>query len=422
MAWGLSALTLFASPWVLAGRGYVGLGTGIAYSANERFAETPALLDYDLGFRVGALTLGYGFDSGWRTELEAAYRRNELEIIEFADARGTVNSGLHDSVDTTSVMANVLYEFDLGIPLRPYVGIGLGWMRLDYELSVSGTGESILDDDASAFAYQALLGAGVALGRRWHVSADYRYVDHAKIDLATEMGERARTDHPIHQASLTLSYAFRDARAMSAAGPAGSGSGWYSELRLGSIAAEDSDIDDGQRDTNFDAFDIGAALSFAVGFARHRGEGGRGWRGELEVSRWENHADVIDFGKFRGEFRLSGPVEILAASANLIYDFAPEAKLRPYAGVGVGFADIDYDVTLYEDGSSTQYVDDSDSGFAAQVLLGVGVGLTERLEASLNYRYWWAPWVTLEDPQQTRLKTEHSAHLLMLGLRYRLGN
>ena len=420
MAWGCGTLAFVATHSAVAGGGYVGLGTGIAYSANERFAETPLLLDYDLGFRVGAVTLGYRFDGGWRAELEAAYRRNELEIIEFADARGTVNTGLHDAVDATSVMANALYEFDLGIPLRPYVGVGLGWMDLDYELSAADTGGPILDDGDSAFAYQAMVGMGVALGRRWHFSADYRYVGHAKIDLATEMDEPVRTDHPIHQASLTLSYAFHAAPARSAVAHPSRGPGWYTELRLGSIAAEDSDIEDGQRDTNFDAFDLGAALSLAVGFARHGGERRRGWRGELELSRWRNHADVIDFGKFRGEFRLSGPVEILAASANLIYDFAPQAALRPHAGLGIGFADVDYDVTLLEDGSASAYVDDSDSGFAAQVLLGVGVGLSERLEASLSYRYWWAPWVKLQDSQDVTLKTEHSAHVLMLGLRYRL--
>ena len=422
MAWGLGALSLLASPWVTAGRSYVGVGTGIAYAPNERFAETLVLLDYDLGFRVAALTWGYRFERGWRAEIEAAYRRNELEIIEFADARGTVNTGLSDTVDTASVMANALYEFDLVIPLRPYLGIGLGLMWLDYELSVFDTGAVILDDSESAFAYQAMAGVGVPLGRRWHVSADYRYVSHAKVDLETAMGEPVRTDHPIHQESFTLSYAFSDAPASPTVGDAQRAVGWYTELRLGSIAAEDSDIDGGQRDTNFDAFDVGAALSFAVGFARRGGDRGRGWRAELELSRWENHADVIDLGKFRGEFRLTGPVEILGASANLIYDFAPRATLRPYAGLGVGFAEIDYDVTLHERGLETQYVDDADSGFTAQVLVGVGVGLNERLEANLNYRYWWAPWVKLQDPQQVTLKTEHSAHALMLGLRYRLGD
>ena len=418
IAWAVCVLMTCGAPWAGAGRGYVGIGTGIAYAANERFAETPVLLDYDLGFRVGALTVGYEFDSGLRTELEAAYRRNELEIIEFADARGTVNTGLHDAVDAASVMANALYQFDVGLPLRPYVGVGLGVMRLDYELSVFDTEVRILDDRESAFAYQVLAGVGVPLGQRWQLSADYRYVGHAKIDLETTLGEPVRTDHPVHQASFTLSYAFAD-RPMSA--PAAENSrdvGWYTELRLGSIGAEDSDIDDGQPDTNFDAFDLGTAVSFAVGFARDRG---RGWRAELELSRWENHADVIDFGKLRGERRLSGPVEILGASANLIYDFAPGAGLRPYAGLGVGFAEIDYDVTLHTDGTATQYVDDADSGFATQVLLGVSARLTQRLEASLNYRYWWAPWVKLQDPQGVTLKTEHSAHLLMLGLRYRLG-
>ena len=421
MARGLGAAMLVVSSCAVAGAGYVGLGVGIAYSPNERFDETPVLLDYDLGFRVGALTLGYAFDSGLRTELEVAYRRNELEIIEFDDARGMINTGLGDAVDTASVMANAIYEFDLGLALHPYVGIGLGMANVSYDISVFDTGEVILDESEKAFAYQAMVGVGVPLGRRFHLSADYRYWGHAEVDFRTEVGDPVSTDHPLHQASLTLRYAFAASQPRpSAAVVEPAGGSWYSELRVGSIAAEDSDIDDGLRDTNFDAFDIGAALSFAVGYTRQR-DLQRGWRAELEVSRWRNHADVIDFGKFRGEFRLSGPVEILGVAGNLIYDFAPLASLRPYAGLGVGFAEVDYDVKLHEAGVTTQYVDDADSGFAGQALLGVSARLTRRLQASLNYRYWWAPFVKLKDPQQASLDTEHSAHILMLGLRYRLG-
>ena len=421
MAFGLDVLLLAASPCAVAGQLYMGLGTGIAYSGNERFDDTPMLLDYDLGFRLDMVTFGYAFDNGLRLELEGAQRRNDLEIIEFDDARGIVNTGLNDAVDSASLMANAIYEFDLGIVLRPYLGIGIGIAELDYELSDNYTDELILSDSDTAFAYQAIVGVGVPIGRRMHLSVDYRYWRHLEVDLQTEAGEPVSTEHPIQQASVTLSYAFGSVGTrQEAPGEEHEGTGWYNELRLGSIAAEDSDIEDGLVDTNFDAFDIGSALSFAVGYAWQRGSGGS-WRGELELSRWQNHADVIDFGKLRGEFRLSGPVEILGVSGNLIYDFAPRATLRPYAGLGIGFAEVDYDVTLHEAGVATPYVDDSDFGFAVQALLGVGVRVTSRLQVSLNYRYWWAPAIELTNPQQESLKTEHSAHALMLGLRYRLG-
>jgi opacity protein-like surface antigen len=426
MALLMGAAMLLTTPWVAAGQAYLGLGTSVVYSANEHFEETPVLLDYDLGFGSGALALGYAFDGGFRTELEAAYWSNELEIIEFDDARGIINTSLPDSVDTTSVLLNAIYDFDLGIPLHPYIGVGLGMANVDYQLSVTGTGEVLLDDNDTAFAYQAILGAGVSIGRRFHLGIDYRYWRNANVNMRTQSGEPVKTDHPIHKASVTLSYAFAGARSDRTAHPRPStgaapfGTGWYNELRFGSIGAEDSDIEDGQVDTNFDAFDIGTAVSYAVGYTWQRGNG-RGWRAELEASRWQNHADVIDFGKVRGEFRLSGPIDILGVAGNVIYDFAPRATLRPYLGLGVGFADVDYDVTLHEDGVATQYVDDSDSAITVQALVGLSVRLTQHIDASLNYRYWWAPSITLTDPQQISLKTEHSAHTLMLGLRYRMG-
>jgi len=423
MVFGLGVLLLVASVCAVADQLYLGLGSGIAYSGNERFDDTPVLLDYDLGFQLGILTFGYAFDNGLRLELEGAKRSNDLEIIEFDDARGLINTGLQDAVDSTSLMANVIYEFDPGIVVRPYLGIGIGITKLDYKLSNKANNDLILSDSDTTFAYQAIVGVGVPIGRRLHLSLDYRYWRHLEVDLQTEAAEPVSTEHPIQQVSVTLSYAFRSFETRKETpGWEPASAGWYSELRAGYIAAEDSDIEDGLVDTNFDAFDIGSALSFAVGYEWQRDSGG-GWRGELELSRWQNNADVIDFGKLRGEFRLSGSVKILGVAGNLIYDFAPRAALQPYAGLGIGFAEVDYDVTLHEAGGvTTPYVDDSDSGFAAQALLGMSVRLTSRLQASLNYRYWWAPAIEITDPHQVKLKTEHSAHVLMLGLRYHFGD
>jgi len=420
LAWALGTGSLVLAPWVCAGAGYLGIGTGIVYAPDERFSATDVFLDYDLGFQVGQLTAGYAFDSGWRAELEAAYRRNELEIIEFADPRGTINTGLDDAVDAASLMANAIYEFEWRASLRPYLGIGLGMARVGYELSDDHSGEIILDQTKTAFAYQALAGVDVPLGRRWHLSADYRYWANARLHLRTESGDPIRTDHPVHQASMTLRYLFSDDRSIPARPAVAAARNWYSALRLGSVMAEDSDIDDGQIDTNFDGFDLGTMVSAAVGYIP-TAAALRGWRAELEVARWRNSADIIDFGKRRGEFRLHGPVTVVGVMANLIYDFRPQSALRPFAGIGIGFADVDYDVTLEEDNTRTQYVHDSDSGFAAHALLGVNAQISERVAVGLHYRYWLSRSIDLEDPQQVPLKTEHSAHALLLDLRYHLG-
>jgi opacity protein-like surface antigen len=418
---GLSVGLLLTSTNSIAG-GYVGLGTGIVYASNERFDETSILLDYDLGFRVGALTLGYGFQSGLRTEIEAAYRRNELEIIEFDDDRGIVNTGLHDAVDTQSLMVNLIYDFEWGIPVRPYVGIGVGAARIGYEISDTFSGATLLDESKTAFAYQGIVGVRAPLGRRFHVSADYRYWRNLEIDMTMEAGDPVSTDHPVHVASLTLSYDFNAPPRQVEKPPATPlSSGVYTQARLGWIAAEDSDIEDGLRDTNFDAFDVGSGVSVAAGYAWGF-DSGRRVRAELELAYWSNEADVIDFGKAPGEFRLGGSVDTLAVSGNLIYDFASMAALRPYAGIGVGYAKVDYDVTLHDEDGESQYVNDADSGYAVQAMLGVNTRLSSRFEASLNYHYWWAPSIELENPDGVPLKTEHSAHGLMLGLRYLWGN
>ncbi|MBH79148.1 MAG: hypothetical protein CMQ49_01395 [Gammaproteobacteria bacterium] len=416
----VGVMALATAPAAMAG-GYLGVGVGITYSANESVDETPVLIDYDLGFRAAQVTAGYAFDNGWRLELEGAYRTNDLEILEFDDARGIVNNDNNDTTDVSSLMLNALYEFRWAV-LRPYVGVGVGFAKVSYAINDAFADMLVLDDSGTSFAYQGIIGVGAPLGRRFRLDLDYRYWRNAKLNLVGEMGESFETDHPIHQASLSLRYAFK-ARERIQRGPANSHARWYTELRLGAVAAEDSDIEDGLRDTNFDAFDLGGALALAVGYASE-GATGRGWRAELELYRWENDSDVVDFGSVRGEARSSGQAETVNLGVNLIYDFAGGAVLQPYAGIGVGYTWIDYDITLREGGTSSLYVDDSDSTVSVQALLGVSARVSERLTASFNYRYWWAPSVTLESPPtalQSEWDTEHSAHLLLLGLRYRLG-
>jgi len=98
----------------------------------------------------------------------------------------------------------------------------------------------------------------------------------------------------------------------------------------------------------------------------------------------------------------------------------------PYAGIGIGYANVDYDLqVLHADrtgrsvpNSRTTLVDSSDASATVQGLLGVSVDLRDSLQLSLGYRYWWAPVLRLRGPDGSRQKTEHSAHAIHIGLRF----
>jgi outer membrane protein OmpA-like peptidoglycan-associated protein len=85
-----------------------------------------------------------------------------------------------------------------------------------------------------------------------------------------------------------------------------------------------------------------------------------------------------------------GSVKSYTLMANVLYDFFPNSKFRPFigAGVGVNYVDIDvggrYDVDpLF----GAVRINDNDTAFAWQFLGGLAFDITDRLTGDLTYRY-----------------------------------
>ena len=256
------------------------------------------------------------------------------------------------------------------------------------------------------------------LGDRWRLAADYRWRQTAEFDLDTADDESVSLDYTSRMLSLNFQRLLGGARNPEVRPLPSEQDGFYVDGRIGTAIAADTDIRN-RLDTNLDAFDLGVAGALAVGYAHVR-PSGRRLRAELELHGWSNEADVIDFGYFVGEVPLSGEVKVRGASLNVIYDLIPDWKLNPYAGLGIGYADVDYDIRLWNGSDYEPWVEDSHQGMSVQALLGLGIRLTARAELSANYRYWLAPSIELTDPTGAVIETEHATHLLMLGLRYKL--
>ena len=240
---------------------YLSAGYTIMYAPDDRvdfsnpifISDTPgimtsgtAFLDYDLGFRSASLAAGYGFDNGLRAELEASYRRNELEVIEFSDARGVLNTGANDAVDAFNGFANLYYDFRPNLPVQPYLGIGAGLTSVGYKGNFSvltgfmRSDSPLFDDRDTAFAWQVIAGASIAFTPRTRLSAEYRYWQSANLDFSsdqTAIQTDYRTQHKLHMAGVTVQFFPRAAsrsipsttRARSKSpAPTHAESGWYS--------------------------------------------------------------------------------------------------------------------------------------------------------------------------------------------------
>jgi outer membrane protein OmpA-like peptidoglycan-associated protein len=202
---------------------YVGAGAGVNWRQNDQGRAaflTPASYDirFDLGWG-GALSLGWGFGNGLRAEIEGSYRQNTANrwTAEQAGRSGpVVIANVGGRAETYGVMLNLLYDFDLGIGVVPYVGAGVGWMWNTYAIrGTFASAEERLHDTGNNFAYQAIVGAALPIAEvpGLALTAEYRFLGTLEMDHRwTETGSgtvRARTDQVLHHSLfLGVRYAF----------------------------------------------------------------------------------------------------------------------------------------------------------------------------------------------------------------------
>lgn len=127
--------------------------------------------------------------------------RFELEYTKNADAEKN-----RAKVKTQGVLFNVYYDFNLNtaIPVKPYVGAGLGWGRPEFE----GAGKTIKDDGAAM-----QIGAGVSYKLSEHAVADfgYRYITYGDFDEEYHFGpiyEKDEYKPRAHEFLLGMRYEF----------------------------------------------------------------------------------------------------------------------------------------------------------------------------------------------------------------------
>ena len=105
---------------------YIGAAAGVNFAQDSKFDLTTASdpsASYDTGL-TGLASGGYKFESGLRLEAELGYRTSDVDEVSGANGDGDVSA--------LSLMGNALYDFDLGSPITPYIGIGLGVAQVDF--------------------------------------------------------------------------------------------------------------------------------------------------------------------------------------------------------------------------------------------------------------------------------------------------
>jgi len=139
---------------------YVGAGGGVVILP-EQSLENHVDIESDKAGWLAAGTLGLRWTSGWRVELEGAYRRNTSSI-----------PGIGGKISSESLAVNALRNLDMGWKVIPYVGAGIGVARVKYDFDIAGS-----DEKGTGGLWQLIGGATLPVCDRFELFADYRYFD-----------------------------------------------------------------------------------------------------------------------------------------------------------------------------------------------------------------------------------------------------
>ncbi len=163
---------------------YVGAGVGYHDTKDIKASPTPVSAFGTAGLKlrvnggfVGLASVGYGLGNGFRFEIEGSDRLNNLGHL----SGTSFPTSATGSLQTYAVMANALFDLDVGSPwIYPYVGGGVGYAWSDLNRLGASSANPPFGFSSSAtkggFAYQGIAGLSFPIPNvpGLSMSAEYR--------------------------------------------------------------------------------------------------------------------------------------------------------------------------------------------------------------------------------------------------------
>ena len=188
---------------------------------------------------------------------------------------------------------------------------------------------------------------------------------------------------------------------------------WYIEGDAGAVIVEDSTLAvatplaTNKLDTRV-GYDFGGIVGYDLGMFR------------LEAETSYRRANVDSYtvnGTRYPRGTASGNESALSFMANGLLDFGPDDGLQGFVGGGVGVARVKV-LAAAPVGSN---INDSDTGFAWQVLAGIRAPISNNVDVGLKYRFFNADKVNLLNAAGSAVNTRMRSHSLLATLTYNFG-
>ena len=177
MAFGLVAVAGAAQADVWSRDGVYGSVKGGATQAQDQSFG----VEYDTGF-TGSAAVGKKFGN-YRAEVEGIYQESDGDVLGVVDGETTFYGA----------MANGYYDFANSTRFTPYVGAGVGYGKVRYNIDNVGSASE------DTLAYQGIAGVGYELNPCWSLTGEYRYIGTTKA---------ADTRYQSHSALAGVRYTF----------------------------------------------------------------------------------------------------------------------------------------------------------------------------------------------------------------------
>ena len=202
---------------------------------------------------------------------------------------------------------------------------------------------------------------------------------------------------------------------------------WYIQGDAGAMIVEDQNVDvNGVANDASAAYDTGFDFGAAVGydFGAFRLEAETSYRAAIDPDFVVGGSQGLvlnppSTNTFSGQRSAFGELNALSFMLNALFDFGDDDGIQAFAGGGVGIARVDMDASVDVRGPGVW--NDSDTGFAWQILAGVRAPISKSLDVGLKYRYFNVPEVNLVDGLGRSLEADFNSHSLMGSITYNFG-
>jgi OOP family OmpA-OmpF porin len=154
------------------------------------------------GFNIGARA---GYEWGpLRFEEEFRFQQNGINRIGI----GGFNVPATGNRNAYAIMTNAIYDFTLGWPITPHLGVGIGAVELHDGAGVRGVGTFSRSNDWE-FGYQAIAGVRYNINPSLAFDVDYRYLATTDPTFRTSVGGIPYTSgYSTHSVVASLSLRF----------------------------------------------------------------------------------------------------------------------------------------------------------------------------------------------------------------------